>query len=383
MRGLSLFANVGIAETYLKEIGVDIVIANELLKDRAKFYKHLYPNCDMVQGDITDETIKKTIIQKSIKENVQFVIATPPCQGMSIAGEMNPYDERNSLIKYAIDIIEVVKPKFVMFENVVQELETPIQYFDKEVLIPQYIKLRLGDLYKINDRDVIINAMDYGIPQTRKRAIILLVRKDIDVDWKYPSKEKKIITLQEAFNGIPDLWPEIKEKEYKDFFPKNTKEALYFHKWHKPPTHVWRNVECMLYTPTGNTAFDNKIHYPKKANGDRIRGYDTTYHRLFWNKPCATITRYNGIIGSQNNVHPGRPWKKDKNGEQMYTNPRVLTIYELMVVSSLPTDWDIPSWASNGLIRHVIGEGIPPLLVKKIVEMIPEEYRGGLKDEYK
>lgn len=383
MKGLSLFANVGIAETYLKQIGVDIVVANELLKDRAKFYNHLYPSCSMIQGDITSDTIKNEIIEESIKKHVEFVIATPPCQGMSIAGEMNPYDERNSLIKYAIDIIETIKPKFVMFENVVQELETPIQYFEKEVLIPEYINLRLGNLYSINNKEMIINAMDYGVPQSRKRAIILLVRKDLNFEWHYPQKESKIITLSEAFQGIPDLWPEIKEKEYKNFFPKNSSEALNFHKWHKPPKHVWRNVECMLYTPTGNTAFDNKIHYPKKLNGEKIKGYDTTYHRLFWTKPCSTITRYNGIIGSQNNVHPGRPWKLDEKGEQMYTNPRVLTIYELMIVSSLPTDWDIPTWASNGLIRHVIGEGIPPLLVKKIVEMIPKDYRGGSKDEYK
>lgn len=87
---------------------------------------------------------------------------------------------------------------------------------------------------------------------------------------------------------------------------------------------------------------------------------------MFWNKPAATITRYNGIIGSQNNVHPGREWKRDKNGDMMYTNPRVLTIYELLLVMTLPENWNIPDWASNGLIRHVIGEGIPPLLIKKL-----------------
>ena len=374
MKGLSLFANVGIAETYLKEIGVDIIIANELLKERARFYSHLNPNCNMIQGDITDKKIKNTIIEQSKLKGIDFVLATPPCQGMSIAGDMNPYDERNSLIKYAIDVIEQINPKFIMFENVVQELKTPIQFEGAEVLIPEYINLRLGSKYNISN-DKIINAMNYGVPQQRKRAIILLTRNDLDFVWNYPKPENKIITLEEAFEGIPDLWPIIKEKEYANFFPKNTEEALSFHKWHKPPTHVWRNVECMLYTPTGNTAFDNKIYYPKKLNGEKIKGYDTTYHRMFWSKPSSTITRYNGIIGSQNNVHPGKPWKLDKNGNQMYTNPRVLTIYELMIVSSLPKDWNIPEWASNGLIRHVIGEGIPPLLVKKIVEMIPEKYR--------
>lgn len=370
MNGLSLFANVGIAETYLKDVDIDIVVANELLKDRAKFYRHLYPSCNMIQGDISDPKIYKEVIECATKEHVEFVIATPPCQGMSIAGDMNPYDERNSLVKYAIDAIVDIEPKYVILENVPQQLTTPIQYKNTEMLIPEYIKQRLGDKYIFN-AEQILNTMDYEIPQMRRRAIILMVRSDIGFAWEFPTKSNNIYTLERLFKGIPDLWPLIKEKEYQDFFPENTKDALAFHKWHRPTEHVWRNVECMLYTPTGNTAFDNPVYYPKKANGEKIKGYDTTYHRLFWNKPAATITRYNGIIGSQNNVHPGREWKRDKNGDMMYTNPRVLTIYELLLVMTLPENWNIPDWASNGLIRHVIGEGIPPLLIKKIIEVMP------------
>lgn len=69
--------------------------------------------------------------------------------------------------------------------------------------------------------------------------------------------------------------------------------------------------------------------YPKKKDGNRVKGYDTTYHRLFWDKPAATITKWNGIMGSQNNVHPGRFWKNDENGDPMYTNPRVLNMIRL------------------------------------------------------
>lgn len=370
MKALSLFANIGMAEAYLHEIDIDVVVANELLKDRARFYSHLYPKCNMIQGDITNIDVFNAVVEAAKKEKVEVILATPPCQGMSIAGEMNPYDERNSLIKYAIDAIEKLNPKYVFFENVPQQLTTPIEYKGTEVLIPEYIKLRLGDKYQYNIGKI-INTADYGIPQIRKRAIMLLSRKDCKY-WDFPKPEKHIITLEEAFKGIPDLWPYIKEKEYRDFFPENTKEALSFHKWHKPPKHVWRNVECMLYTPTGNTAFDNEFYYPKKKDGKKVTGYDTTYHRMFWTKPAPTVTMYNGIMGSQNNVHPGKPWKKDKNGNMMYTNPRVLTIYELLIVSSLPLDWNIPDWAPDILIRHAIGEGIPPLLVKKIFKNIGE-----------
>lgn len=371
IKGLSLFSNVGIAETYLEETGIKIVVANELLPERARFYSHLYPDCNMITGDITNEDTFKKIRDNAQKEGVDFIIATPPCQGMSIAGHMSPKDERNSLVKYAVDMVDIIKPRFVLFENVVPQLVTPIEYNGVEMLIPEYIKLRLGDTYNINKQQV-VNTADYGVCQMRKRAIFLFARKDLNFQWEFPVPEEEKLTLEDVFFGIPDLWPNIREKAYKDYLPKNTEEALSFHKWHKPPTHCWRNVECMLYTPAGNTAFDNPVHYPKKSNGDRIKGFDTTYHRMYWEKQAPTVTRYNGVVGSQNNVHPGRPWKKDANGDMMYTNPRVLTIYELLKVSSLPDDWDIPEWASEDLIRHVIGEGIPPLLIKKIVESIKE-----------
>lgn len=57
MKGLSLFVNVGIAETYLEELGLDIVVANELLENRCKFYKHCHPNTEVICGDITNDNI--------------------------------------------------------------------------------------------------------------------------------------------------------------------------------------------------------------------------------------------------------------------------------------------------------------------------------------
>jgi DNA (cytosine-5)-methyltransferase 1 len=369
MNALSLFANVGVAETYLSDIGCDVVVANELEEARARFYSHLYPSCNMICGDITDKKVYDKVIKSAKEARVEFILATPPCQGMSIAGHNSPYDERNSLVKYAVDAIVDLLPKYVFMENVPQQLDTPINYHGEEILIPEYLKQRLGNKYRFN-KEMITNTMYYGVPQMRRRSVILLVRKDIDFLWEFPEPEKEIVTLSKAFAEIPDLWPEIQEKDFRNKLPENTLEALSFHKWHKPPKHVWRNVECMLHTSTGNTAFDNPFYYPKKTNGEKVKGYDTTYHRLFWEKPAATITKWNGIMGSQNNVHPGRFWKYDENGDPLYTNPRVLTIYELLVVSSLPSDWDIPDWANNQLIRFAIGEGVPPLMVKKIIEPV-------------
>ena len=67
LNGVSLFSNVGLAETFLSELGIDIVLANELIKERADFYKHLYPNTDVVCGDITDNIVRNEIVDKILK----------------------------------------------------------------------------------------------------------------------------------------------------------------------------------------------------------------------------------------------------------------------------------------------------------------------------
>lgn len=82
--------------------------------------------------------------------------------------------------------------------------------------------------------------------------------------------------------------------------------------------------------------------------------------------PCRTVTQNNGVISSLACVHPGRSYTAP-NGEVLYSDPRVLTIYELLIVMSLPLDWNIPEWADESFIRKVFGEGIPSKLVKSIV----------------
>lgn len=367
MNGLSLFSGGGIGETYLNEIGINITVANEIDSKRAEFYRHFYPETNMIKGDITLSGIYSKIIQEAKKTNVQFIIATPPCQGMSVYGAQKPDDEKNDLIKYAVEAVIDIKPKYALFENVPEQASTKIWYNNRRCLIPRYIERRLGNEYFINYK--IIDTKDFGIPQQRKRLIFLLSRKDTKIKWDFPSTEPEI-TLREAFNGIPNLWPNIREKKYQNILPVNSAETLNFHKWHKPPTHVWRNVECMMFTPTGKSAIDSDKHRPVNSKGRYVSAYNSAYRRMSWDKPANTVTKSSGMMGSGTTVHPGKPFAKTKDGEVIFSNPRVLTIYELMIISSLPSDWNIPDWASDNLIRTVIGEGVPPLLIKKLIENI-------------
>ena len=173
MRGISLFSGIGLAETYLKESGIEIILANEIDKQRAKLYELLYPKTTMLCGDITNRKLKNELILKS--KNIDILIATPPCQGMSIAGNMSALDPRNQLISYAVKVIKIIKTKFVMLENVPRQLKTKIQINGKTILIPDYIEKELGRFYNLN-KEKIIRSMDHGVPQMRSRNIFLMSR---------------------------------------------------------------------------------------------------------------------------------------------------------------------------------------------------------------
>ena len=125
----------------------------------------------------------------------------------------------------------------------------------------------------------------------------------------------------------------------------------------------------MMHTPTGETAFDNKKYFPVKENGTPVKGYRNTYKRQNWDTPAYTVTMDNRKISSQNNVHPGRYLGVDENGDTIYSDARTLTLYELMLVMSLPSNWPVPEKTSEAFLRRIIGEGIPPLFVKKVFDL--------------
>ena len=195
-----------------------------------------------------------------------------------------------------------------------------------------------------------------------------MTRKDTEVTWEIPSLDEKIVTLREAIGDLPSLDPPIKEAGMTEkIFPEYERkraEGLKVSKWHYARPHVWRNVECMLHTPSGCSARKNPVYYPKNSKGKLVGGSVQAYTRMDWEQPAPTVTTYNHTISSFRNVHPG--YYDEATG--LYSDPRVLTVFELMRVTSLPDDWDIPEWASEGLIRQVIGEGIPPLAIKKVVQ---------------
>ncbi len=348
LTGISLFASAGIGETYFKEVGIDIKVANELLEKRADLYRAINPETIVVCGDITKDEVFSEIIT-SCPKKVDFILASPPCQGMSVAGKNRcqktmEADERNYLISYVIEAIKSTDPDYILVENVPALLKIELQYAGKYRTIVDILKYEFGEQYEIDS--MVVNSADYGVPQTRLRAIIKMNR--IGKKWDWPPKREKV-TVRDAIGHLPSL----EAGEVSDI------------KWHFARKHSKDNIMWMKHTPTGKSAFSNLVYYPQKKDGTRIKGYESSYRRIKWDAPAPTITIRNDCIASQRNVHPGRLLP-----DGTYSDARVLTPLELMLLNSLPADWNIPDDTPELLIRQCIGESIPPLMLKEIVRGI-------------
>lgn len=356
--GLSLFSGGGIAETYFEEIGIHIAVANELLPERAKFYQHTHPQTQMICGDITDETVFDKVIQEAKAAKATFLLATPPCQGMSTLGKREYIsDKRNSLVHYVLKTINIMQPDHVLIENVPKFIE--LQYnaygttYDgllsegKAYRIVELLEHLYSETYHIEMK--VLNAMNYGVPQSRPRAIIKMYKKSFS--WPWPKEDDHIITLREAIGDLPSL----ESGEHSSI------------KWHNALVHNERQIEALRHTPEGKSAMKNEVYYPRKIDGSKVRGFHNTYNRMRWDEPAPARTTNNHLMSGHNNVHPGRPLP---DGTQ--SDARVLTLRELIIVSSLPLDWNLPTDIKETSIRELIGEAVPPLLTKKIAEKIFE-----------
>ncbi|MHA3839383.1 DNA cytosine methyltransferase [Mycoplasma sp. HF14] len=329
----SLFSSAGIGTFYLHKLGLKATLSNELLEKRARFHKELYPECISISGDITKSEVFNSLINTHKELGNDILIATPPCQGMSVAGKNDPNDIRNLLITNVIEFIKLTQPKLVLIENVAQLYKTKIFANGESILIKDYILKELSSLYKhINFYTV--NSKYFDTPQERKRALIVVSNEE----FKKPNPTE-IKTVRDAICHLPSLEAGCNSNI----------------QYHNAKPHSDRQVLWMKHTPSGKSAMNNEIHYPQKPNGDRIKGFSTTYKRIDWDKPAPTITMANGSISSQNNVHPGRELE-----DGTYSDARVLTLKEIFLLNGLDDSFHIPDWASENLVRQVIGESVPP-----------------------
>ena len=365
IRSTTLCSNVGIGEFFLEYAHVKNVIAAEFEADRVEFYKTNYPNVKIFKGDLFDKNIQKQVIDEHIAQGCKLIIATPPCQTVSLAGKRDFNDPRTKLFLPILNIIEAVDSvnDYVLVENVPPYMTASpkgLQYILEGKTIAEYIKFRLEKLgYEVNiDK---LNGANYGTAQSRERMIILASKKGM---WKFPLPFKKQITLMEAIGDLPSISPKMN-----------------YDKYYSTPTLTKEEIDMLRHTPTGKSAWDNAKEYqPKNKDGSKS-GSDRKgrFKRESWDKPASTITSDCGSISGMSTIHPGRP-VVDKEGNITWSDPRVYNLEEKLILLGLSIDkrwcnnkpcFQIPDWASDKLINDVLAESFLPRLAAVLAETIP------------
>lgn len=380
MTYISLFSSAGVGCYGFKQNGFDCIATNELIQRRIdvqKFNKKCKYESGYICGDITKDETKK-ILDDQIdlwkkKENiseVDVIIATPPCQGMSVANHKKTDNEiiRNSLVVESIKIIKKIRPRFFIFENVSAFLKTAcsdIDGFDKP--IKDAIGENLGSDYNFIGK--VLNFKNYGSNSSRNRTLVIGVRKDLgcNPETLFPAyREEK--TLREVIGHLPSL-----TRPY-EFDPN---DAYHFFRGYPERMRRWISA-----TPEGCSAFDNRniedkpnqiidgqIVVNTNKNGDK-------YTRQCWDKVGPCIHTRNDQLASQNTIHP--------------SDDRVFSIRELMLLMTIPSEF---KWSILGIdelnafsddekraylkkeeikIRQSIGEAVPTAIFYQISRKIKE-----------
>lgn len=223
-----LFAGAGGLSFGLSMAGLKCITALELDKDAAETYKRNHVTTEeIVVGDIREASNQQLFcdaIRKNVASEPWVLVGGPPCQGFSTAGYRDENDERNKLVDSYIDIVKKLEPSIVVMENVPGILSMK----GGKVLQGVYEALmKLG--YVLPKNPWIINAEQYGVPQMRKRVIIVAAKNyDILPDYPEPvfnkclgrreTKEDRIClfgqypyTAGEALIGLPSLCETKKE----------------------------------------------------------------------------------------------------------------------------------------------------------------------------
>lgn len=351
---VDLFAGVGGLSYGFSHIdSFDITMANEIDKDIAAAYTLNHPNVNMINCDIKDLT--EDIIRQSIGETeIDVVVGGPPCQSYSTLGKRQMDDRANLFLQYK-RVLQIIRPKAFVFENVVGLLS-----MDKGRLFIQ-IQKEFEELgYKLQYK--VLNAVDYGVPQYRERVILVGFLGDNSFEYPLPTHGdglKPYVTLKEAIGDLPclksaqssDVYATPAENEFLSWVRQNTGLILTEHTAPKNGEHLIRLMEAL---EDGQCKDDLPEELRPKS------GYGNTYAKLWWEKPSTTITRNFACPSSSRCIHP--------------RDSRAMSIREGARLQSFPDDYLF--YGSAGKKRLEIGNAVPPLLSMAIAKQMLKALKG-------
>ena len=176
-------------------------------------YKYNNPNTQVLEYDLSktynNNGATQFIDQISDSKNIDIIVGGPPCQGMSLAGKRLNNDPRNQLFKSFVKIVEILKPKFFLMENVPGLLSSGNIY---DAIIDAFQNIDYAVLNHQNP--IILKAEMYGVPQIRRRVFFLGVRSDISFDSTFWPPKPTHKEYKKIMKNNLELFPETELNDF-------------------------------------------------------------------------------------------------------------------------------------------------------------------------
>lgn len=348
---LDLFCGAGGFSCGLDMVdGFSTEVALDFEESALNTFQKNFPNTECVCGNICDDDIKNKVIKASKERGVNMIIGGPPCQGFSLKGKnLGLEDPRNFLFLEYVDIVSKVKPQIFVIENVKNMISSGNGYFIKQI----YEKFeKLG--YHLNHG--ILNAYNFGVPQTRERTIIIGTLDECGITLPDEFVENKT-TVRDAISDLSYL-ESGEGSDVSEYIngPQSDYQSILrdgmtkLHN-HKATNHAKVALDKLkLIPPEGD-----KTSMPEELYGNQK--FMTTWSRLVWDKPSPTIDTRFDTPSNGRNSHP-------------YLH-RSITPREAARIQSFPDSFIF--YGKKVSICKQIGNAVPPLLAKAIGEHIKEK----------
>jgi DNA (cytosine-5)-methyltransferase 1 len=341
---IDLFSGAGGFTIGFAKSGWKPLLSVDINKNVSLTHKMNMPSLPYLEGNLGEEKFRKKIINQFEGKEIGLVVGGPPCQGFSIFGKRrfvntkgyNPHlDQRNKLVYAFLDVVKHVNPRWFLMENVPGLANLDDGLFLEE-LIKEFKSLGYGQTeYRI------LNAADYGVPQLRRRLVIIGNRTGHIIPWPKKKFFANPRDWQKPFRGVGEVLSDLTSTASYEKFT-----------CHVPMNHKPLLIERYKYIEEGSKLDVSKLPDELKQGyrTDEVKNYSHVFKRLHRERPSTTMVPGHNAFP----IHP--------------TLNRSLTVREAARIQTFPDELEFKGSRQEQCIQ--VGNAFPPLLAEILANNI-------------